>query len=57
MSNKQKMLNNKYAGGSRSTPNKQLQRTGWFLRFSGHPELTVQQYLMWVEAQDVVASL
>jgi hypothetical protein len=27
MSNRQKMLNNKYAGGSRSTPNKQLQRT------------------------------
>jgi hypothetical protein len=23
--------------------NKQLQRTGRFLRFSGHPELTVQE--------------
>lgn len=25
------------------TPNKALQRTGRFLRFSGHPELTIQE--------------
>ena len=25
------------------TYNKQLQRTGWFLRLSGHPELTIQE--------------